>query len=49
MAIAIVWGLLFASWLNLLFLPCFYLISDDITRLGARVVSKFSKTSLENA
>ena len=49
MAIAIVWGLLFASWLNLLFLPCFYLISDDITQLGARAVSKFSKTSLENA
>ena len=47
MAIAIVWGLLFASWLNLLFLPCFYLISDDITRLGKRIFSKITKTTYE--
>jgi len=47
MAIAIVWGLLFACWLNLLFLPCFYLISDDMTRLSKRVLSKIIKTPLE--
>jgi len=40
MAIAIVWGLVFACSLNLLFLPCFYLISDDIVRLTGRVLSR---------
>jgi len=49
MAIAIVWGLLFACWLNLLFLPCFYLISDDITRLVKRILSKITKTAYETA
>jgi len=37
MAIAIVWGLIFACTLNVLFLPCFYLISDDIRCLGERL------------
>ena len=45
MAIAIVWGLLFACTLNLLFLPCFYLLNDDLTRLGSRIVSKITKTA----
>jgi len=44
MAIAIVWGLVFACWLNLLFMPCFYLISDDMIRLAKRVFSKNTKT-----
>ena len=47
MAIAIVWGLFFACSLNLLFLPCFYLISDDLKCLGSRIFSKISKTRFE--
>jgi len=47
MAIAIVWGLFFACSLNLLFLPCFYLISDDITRLSNRFLSKITKKTCE--
>jgi multidrug efflux pump subunit AcrB len=49
MAIAIVWGLIFACWLNLLFLPCFYLINNDLTRLAGRLLSGKSKAVLETA
>jgi len=45
MAIAIVWGLFFACWLNLLFLPCFYLTSEDITQLSNRFFLKTIKTN----
>ena len=46
MAIAIVWGLLFACSLNLLFLPCFYLINDDLTRLGQPHCLKNNKNGI---
>jgi len=46
MAIAIVWGLVFACSLNLLFLPCFYLISDDVTRLSGRLFARKSTAAL---
>lgn len=49
MAIAIVWGLVFACTLNLLFLPCFYMISEDIIRMTARMFSKKSRELSENA
>jgi multidrug efflux pump subunit AcrB len=32
MAISIVWGLLFATFLLLLFIPALYLIVDDVRR-----------------
>lgn len=48
MAIAIVWGLVFACSLNLLFLPCFYLINDDLTRLIGRLLTRQSNASFAN-
>ena len=36
MAIAIVWGLTFATVLTLLIIPCLYLIVEDLTRLVTR-------------
>lgn len=37
MAIAIVWGLVFSSVLTLLAIPCFYLITEDLTAALARL------------
>jgi multidrug efflux pump subunit AcrB len=36
MALALGWGLLFATPLTLLLLPCLYLISDDVKKLFVR-------------
>ena len=38
MAIAIVWGLSFATILTLILIPCLYAIVDDIVRAGRRMI-----------
>ncbi|MBL8808155.1 MAG: efflux RND transporter permease subunit [Rhodospirillales bacterium] len=42
MAIAVVGGLIVSTGLSLVFVPAFFLVMDDLSRLGARLLSRVS-------
>lgn len=46
MALALGWGLLFATPLTLLLIPCLYLIIDDIGKIWHKILTHFKKNEL---
>ncbi|MBI1245081.1 MAG: MMPL family transporter [Alphaproteobacteria bacterium] len=47
MAIAVIGGLIVSTGLSLVFVPAFFLVMDDLSRLGARLLSRVSAGSDE--
>jgi Cu/Ag efflux pump CusA len=41
MAIAVVGGLIVSTGLSLVFVPAFFLVMDDVSRLGARLFTRY--------
>jgi hypothetical protein len=41
MAIAVVGGLIVSTGLSLVFVPAFFLVMDDVSRLGARLFARY--------
>jgi len=48
MAMALGYGLLFASPVTLILLPCFYMVREDISQLKKRVFKRDKKESIES-
>jgi AcrB/AcrD/AcrF family len=47
MAIAVVGGLIVSTGLSLVFVPAFFLVMDDVSRLGARLFTRYVGTTDE--
>jgi hypothetical protein len=48
MAIAVIGGLLVSTVLSLLFVPAFFAMMDDLSRLGTRLLSRISGPTEES-
>jgi multidrug efflux pump subunit AcrB len=45
MAISLGFGVLFATFITLLLVPCLYMALDDVVRLGGRIMARMTQAS----